>query len=244
MNVLIVGNSQAGCLKRAEAETPAASRAVSLHFHVVPGGTGPYLTVRDDRLQKTEAGRNFEARIFPPGAETMALSEFDAIVVSALGYIDGGFKFHNPIVSGAVLAEFEPIDNTREIVSEACHSLLVKSGLERQPGVKLLRSLAESYRGRILVQPFPYPSKSLRDRPDWSLRTLYGNYLGAHAWLHAAKDAALAALCEETGAELLAYPARDEEFWTNADLVRDSDLIHVNEKYGSFVLAQIEQALA
>ncbi|MFN3628236.1 MAG: hypothetical protein ACK4S3_10220, partial [Parvibaculum sp.] len=91
MRLLVVGNSQAGVLKQAHDIDPKVL-GVSPFFYVVPGGTGPYLRVENDRLVVTMSIDAFPPRIDPPEANA-PLSSFDAIVVSALGYADGGFQF-------------------------------------------------------------------------------------------------------------------------------------------------------
>ena len=78
----------------------------------------------------------FPPRIAPPEADAAPLSSFDAIVVSALGYADGGFQFRNPITTAAVLPDFVPKVGG-DSVSAAAFSYIVHGGLKPATGAHL-----------------------------------------------------------------------------------------------------------
>lgn len=249
MQVLIVGNSQASMLKQAHSSGLVATGSrLSLNFFVIPGGHGPYLTVRDDRMVVFGSNPDYPPYADPEDTPDRPLSGFDAVVVSALGYVDGGFAFNNPITTLATMPEFAPSPEAtaRELVSAACYRALVHSRLASHYGVRFLRELCDAFRGPVLVQPFPYASAALAEREDWRLRKDYDDYLGAHQIFATAKDAALASICDEAGARLLDYPDPEwrERAMTPAHLMRPGDCIHPTQEHGAMVLRQIVEALA
>lgn len=240
MKALLIGNSQAGALKRAHRIDPAAAEGLDVHFIVLPGGVGPFLSLRDDRLQVTPAGEGLERWVAPPETDQMPVSGFDVVLLCAIGYVEGGYRFTNPITTGVALAEFQPLADV-ELVSDACARELVRTGIERQPGTRLLRELGEALGRKVIVLPFPRPSDALAEREEWPLRRMYADWRGAHRFYMGASSAALKDICEECGVQLLAHPEGVSDLWTDRALMRD-DLIHANEAYGARVWAQIKQA--
>lgn len=248
MRVLVAGNSQAGCLRLALAGGLAApDPALDLEFLVVPGGTGPYLAVEDGRLAVTLKNERFPAYRFPPDAPDRPLADYDAVLVSALGYVDGGFAYENPVTAQGQLAEYGPkrMEPRRPLLSKSCYTEIVEHGLRSQRGFTFLRGLRAAFAGPVLVQPFPYPSDALAEREDWSLRQSHEDFLGAHRFLCRARDDRLAALCRALDVELLPCPdpAWQESCFTPRALMRDADCIHAEGAYGALVLRQVSQAL-
>lgn len=77
------------------------------------------------------------------------------------------------------------------------------------------------------------------------MRAYYSDFLGAHAFLTAARDACLASICSELGVTLLGPP---DPAWANSAftpraLMRDSDGVHGTIAYGAMVLGQVREAL-
>ncbi len=244
MRVLIAGNSQAGAMFRAaQGELRPDMGDVELYFYVIPGGTGPYFRVADDRLVVTSFNEQFPPYKDPPDVDQQDLSSFDAVVVSALGYIDGGFQYSNPIVSQGIVPEFDPLPEAagQPLISQATLRAVVRHGLLTQPGYTFLRELSKTYGGRILVQPFPHLSDYMLERDDWPLRKFYRDVEGANRYLAALRDDTNAEICKELGVELLDYPdpAFHETGFTPRRLMRDSDGLHPEAEYGAMVLSQI-----
>jgi hypothetical protein len=239
VRVLIVGNSQAGVLKSAHDANPGIL-GVDPFFFVVPGGTGPYMRAEDDRMIVTGTIEGFPPRINPPEADS-PLSTFDAVVVSALGYADGGWRYQNPITTSAFVPDFSP-KATGELASPAAFRQIVYGGLQKQLGFVFLDSLRATYRGPIILQPFPRLSERLPEREDWQLRRDYDNFLEMHHLIERARCDFLSAKAKELDIVLLPFPFEDP-WWTPATMMRDDDMVHVNVKYGSLVLEQIAHAL-
>ena len=248
VKVLVAGNSQASMLKVAWDRAPAARPAgLELYFHVTPGGQGPYMTVEDGRIAVTAQDPNFPPYAAPPETTGMPLSDFDAVVISALGYVSGGSRFNNPLTTLAAMPDFGPRGAlaTAELVSPACYAEMLQAGLADQHGLRFLRALGAGYDGTIVVQPFPYPSDALVGLAEWDMTRNYADPLGAHRVLQGARDAALETLCAAAGATLMPCP---DPAWraaglTPADLMRDTDHVHPTLRHGALVLEQIAATL-
>lgn len=245
MKILITGNSQAAALRKAGRDSVPLD-GVDLSYFVAPGGTGPHMTVGPDgRLQ--EHSRNTKAPPFsdPPGTEDVPMSQFDAIVISALGYVDGGVKFRGPFADGPFVAEFAPIDVTGEeaLVSKACFRE-VHASLTATPGFRFAADLRKHFAGPIIVQPMPYPSAESRSSPTWATRQRYRDAIGFNGFLATLTDRLLADFCAEHAMTLLPRPPETIEDgpFTGMAYMREGDGVHPNDLYGKLVLGQIHAA--
>lgn len=247
MKVLIAGNSQVGPLKVAHsAGSYDPSSGIVFEFYAVPGALGPSFDICDDRLKPIKFNAEYPPYATPAAKET-PLSTYDAVVVSALGYVDGGFAYWNDISLQSVVAEFKPhrVTATSPLVAQSCFKEILAFGLERHEGVQFLRKLSKSYSGRILVQPFPYASDALIDHAGWHVRSRYVDVLGFNRFLNDARDEIIQSICDETGAKMLPRPmlsAREAAF-TPAHLMSERDCLHPTEEYGAHVLEIIRKAL-
>lgn len=241
MKILVAGNSQAGALHLAlTGGLITTTDGVEIDFYVVPGGTGPTFAIDDGKLKVTAFNEKFPPRMDPPDTAAKPITGYDAILVSALGYVDGGFAYQNPIVSQGLVAEFGPKQDA-PLVSQSCLEDVVSHGLFIQAGFVFLRNLCRDYSGRIIVQPFPNLSELLLSREDWTIRKSYEDHAGFSRFLSAARDRALRKWCDAWGAELLDHP--DPAFvaagFTPRHLMRDSDGLHPQPEYGAMVLRQL-----
>lgn len=245
--VLVIGNSQAGALKRAHDAAPERWRArgLALHFFVAPGGIGPDFHLTDGRLVPGEVSPTHPPYDWPPGTRATPLAAFDAILVSALGYVDGGFAYRNPIPRCGILPEFGPLGQSaaRMPVSDRCFTEMMAALFERQPGIRTLRRLCAGSAVPVHVQPFPALSEAVAGHPDWGLAAMYRDPVAAHRFMLAAREGVLAAIAAETGARLLPDPApRTPEGFTPRALMRE-DGVHQADAYGARVLDRLAAAL-
>jgi hypothetical protein len=242
--VLVAGNSQARVLKLALPADRIVSD-VQFDFHVIPGGPGPDFEIKNDRLV---VGKSVNPKMppyaYPLEAAEALLSDYDAILVSALGYVDGGFAYTNPITQQGLVAEYGPKDNPHvsNLISEAVMREVVVSGLERHAGVRFLKKVTEVH-PNVIVQPFPNTSELVRDHPGWGLRAMYEDYLGFNRFLMAARDSALAHFCGKA-ARLLPPPFDVSSGFTPKHLMGTTDGLHAEVTYGGMVLRQVYEALA
>lgn len=242
MRLLVLGNSQAGALFSAYADRQLAN--IKIDFLVIPGGTGPTLTIRDGRPVPTRFVPEYPPYYSDSYVKSTVVSDYDAILISALGYVEGGFAFRNPISLQGLVAEFGPRKNdlAERLVSIAVLREIVWNGLKLQHGFTFLNELRACYSRRIIVQPFPLPSDAVRDRTDWNLAVCYEDPVAAHTQICSFRDDAVKALCLTAGAELLDLPDPSwrRSGFTPRALMRERDGIHMEKSYGHLVLDQID----
>jgi hypothetical protein len=249
VKVLFVGNSQLGCLKLALDETPDLLQGHEVHFQVFPGGEGPSFEMESGKLVpiKEAINPNFPPRVSPEEARDLPLDAYDAIVVSALGYVDGGFYYKNPATLQGQLHGYGPKKNelSNRPLSAACYRSLISGCLLSQHGFKFLSRLRENFGSRIIVQPFPLMSEIVKDHPDWPLNKMYEDPLGAHRFITQTRDEVLAAACDSASALLLAHPDENwkDRLFTPRELMGKGDGLHPLPAYGQKVLRQVAQVL-
>lgn len=250
MKVLIVGNSQASCLKTAHDLHPGILGSVAdIYFYVVPGGHGPAFSIENDCLNVPKGTFNpdFPPRVYPESTVTTLLSEYNAIVISALGYVDGGFVFNNPIVRQGVVHDFSPKENgiTNRPLSRRCYNQLVHSALTAQQGFQFLVRLRKHYSKKIILQPFPMISIAIRHHSDWPLNQLYEDSQAAHEFFSESRDVFLRKICTDLSVDLLPYPREEwlNDHFTPTEFMNTKDGLHPNEVYGKMVNEQIAKIL-
>jgi hypothetical protein len=248
VKLLIIGNSQAGALKRAwEARHNAAeTTGIEMFFNVIPGGIGPDFQVVDGRLAVGSHGEKFPPYCTPPVTIDMSLNDFDAILISALGHFDGGFAYTNQITRAAVLADCGPRGEAlkRAPVSDSCMGDLMAEMLELQPGIRTLRRVCAAYAGPIYVQRFPRISEAILEHANWGLRLWYEAPAKAHRILAELRDSAMEEIANDTGARLLDYPEFDHpRGFSPRAMMRDSDCIHQSDAYADLIIDQLCERL-
>lgn len=247
MKVLVLGNSQAGALKRAHDENPErlTDAGIDIGFFVIPGGWGPDLTVVDDHLVTGSTSATHPPYAAPKGIDRAPLSSFDAIVISSLGFFGGGYGFRNPVSASGALAQFKPrgVGLRQPLVSDRCMKEMAAAMSERQPGIRTLRALANCGIP-ILVQPWPRVSDDMLNQPEWGFRQWYAKPKAAYQFFARICDENLAAIAQETGAQILPRPEFGHPHgMTPAALMREIDGVHQSDQYGGFVLDIIKAQL-
>jgi hypothetical protein len=180
-----------------------------------------------------------------------SVNEYDLIVVSALGYIDGGFYYSNPIstLTNIAPAGLEVCNKSANpaLVSKNCfYQIAAAMFCPGMIGFRFVRQLRDVYGGDILVQPFPMLSEDILNREDWHLTKIYKNTFAANKFMLKIKDEFLLNFCAELHCSLLPYPDskwRDIGF-TPREYMSDHDCLHPTNSYGALVLAQIEDQLS
>jgi hypothetical protein len=248
VKILVLGNSQAGALKRSHDHRAAAFAAagIALHFHVIPGGAGPDVTVIDDMIVVGAVSPTHPPYVSPAGTDRMPISSFDAILICALGYTDGGFAFRNPIPVAGALAEFRPRAGAlaRPLVSDTCFAAMAGALLDAQPGMAAWRAVAKAFSGPVFLQPFPRLSEAVATHADWTVGQWYEDAIGMHRFLETVKDDYLARVAAETGTQLLPYPQPERaDMFTPAALMRPVDGVHQADLYGDMVLDALIAAI-
>lgn len=252
MKILIVGNSQSGCLKKALDASSANQFPLTekADWIVTPGGTGPYLEIRDNKLVVTRSDPRFPPR-FTPNSDILNIdiNSYSAVVICALGYIDGGFYYYNTISAdnNFPIASFarKIICDNEYPISECCFKDVAMNQLSMQPGFIFFDQLKKIYKGKIFVQPFPLLSSKIQTHENWHLAKIYEDPIPVNHFLLDLKDQYLKNLCEDNNVYLLPYP---DYSWrslgfTPSEFILDSDYLHPNNLYGKLVLTQIEKLI-
>jgi hypothetical protein len=253
MKILITGNSQAGCLKRAldsssEDQYPSLKKA---DWIVVPGGWGPSLKLNNERIEIHNFDPRHPPRYHPSESILNTLvGEYDLIVVSALGYIDGGFKYLNPI---STIANISPAglevrdDSIAPVpVSGSCfYEIAAAKFCPGMVGFNFLRQLRNSFGGKIIVQPFPLLSEEILNRDDWHLARIYKDPVAANQFMLKIKDDFLSSICSELSCCLLSYPNSQwrEAGFSPREYIHAYDCHHPTDSYGALILAQLESQI-
>lgn len=248
MKILVAGNSQGAVLHSAWRKNRSLFGSDhEIFFHCVPGGLGPSFEIQDDRLivPKQTVNPKLPPFAYPPGTEQMALGEFDAVLVSALGLLGGSIGSTYDLMSQGVLHRFRPRESADlpPPVSEGMYENIVDAMLAKQGGIRFLLRLAE-FPGLKIVQPMPRLSSRLLDDPDWLLNRLYYDAVGAMNFFEVCRQKSLRQLCNSVGAVLLDHPADalDESGMTRRDFIDHHDGIHPNERYAALVASQVIDA--
>ncbi|MGO1118614.1 hypothetical protein ACTL6U_07915 [Rhodovibrionaceae bacterium A322] len=221
-----------------------------LHVCLIMGASGPFVKAENDFLQLDIPREGIRSVLLPEGTLDWPLSSYDAIIVSALGYMDGGHMFDSLIQRRGVLPEFGPRADfaTGEVISDACMKRIVKSVWTRgHRGFKLIKAMRNTYSGPIFVQPYPRLSSCMQNQETWRLRTYYDDYLGAHAFFCRIQQDLLRELSQELDFHLLAYPEEaldpDNRDFSKVEFM-NKDMLHTLPDYSAFHLDEIAQKLA
>ena len=247
--LLVVGNSQAGPLKRAMDLWPQRfDHFASVSFFVTPGGCGPYVAVENGKMRATFVMKDLPPYWHPEEAATTPVSSYDAVLVSGLGYFDGGHAYINRASSLGLIHEFEPIPPpTREqpLVSKGCYFRMMQAVLSEHHGFQFARGLRSCFGGSIFVQPFPLHSDRFLEIEAWKLRDLYRKPLEMYRFLVNARDKILSDFCAQIGASLLSFPdpAWVQSGFTPRTFMPSKDDLHPGADYGALVLDQLQRAV-
>lgn len=249
MKILVVGNSQAGCLKKAldHAEEREFSAMKTADWIVIPGGTGPNLSIEDNQFKIKSFDPRFPPR-YSPNKEILSsdINDYDLIIISALGYIDGGFFYSNKIANDPInpLSSFKrKARKEYEFpLSKSCFREVMINRLGMQPGFLFYNQLKTVYTGKILVQPFPMLSSDIEFHEGWHLAHIYKNPKEVNCFLLDLKDDYLRSICNTKNTYLLPYPNKSWRLdgFTPSNFVAESDYLHPKQAYGEAVLLQLE----
>lgn len=243
MKILVVGNSNVGTLVRAYSGIQN-DKGHEFCFFSVPGGTGPALRFRDSVLELIPGSEHavHKAYSFPSGCFDGEYKKYDAIIISALGYICGGFSYDYSIMTRNYTILDEVVDGfCPRFVSLEEQKFLFYKFLDRQSGFHFLRDLLQSdYSGKVILQKFPRLSAACINNNNWkpSLRiknidAMYSRYL---KWL----DEYIGEYSRYGQFTLLDDPLVDyvNGVYTPISLM-EADGAHANSAFGKIIFDQI-----
>ena len=243
-SLLVAGNSQAGALRNAiNQPTPGGIAGVEVSFCFAAGGFGPNIQLIDGCPHVVPDSEKFPSQYFPDTAASRPISTYDVIVISALGYVDGGYAHLNSIVAQGCPWRYDPAE-TAQLVSEACWRATVRHMLAGHFGSAFARSLRAHFAGLIIVQAFPPLSELVKAHEHWRLRAVTRDPVALALALRDIQQAHLEDLCRDIGASLLSPPT---EALTADGFLKERfskpDFIHCKPEFGQLVWDQIRDQL-
>lgn len=245
MRLLVLGTSDAGALLRAHLnDRSLLAHCDEVAFFAIPGGTGPDVELRGDRLVVREGASDHAAFKWPSRLELTSLREWDVVVISALGLVDTGYAYDFCGTQQGLLFDCRPRATAQlPLVSRACYRSTVHAMLARHAGVRFARDLRAALGGRVLIQPTPLLSSDVPEHEGWPLTRLYEEAGRANRFFTETRLAFLEQFAAGIGAELLPIPDPTwlRDGFTPAALMDPRDGVHGNEHYGRLVLLQIAE---
>jgi len=256
MKVCVIGNSHVAALVSGFA-TISGESDCELDFYAIPGGHEPQLFIEHGRLRPHNPDALVQTTVTDAKVDGLDLGSFKAVVVSACGL----FAARNENIVPDPLAHplgtvcsvdwvessATPWPTGTQFVSTAVFDAVVESYVLRHASMTTVRMLGKLFGGRIILQPWPAPSRSLQDNGSWFVNVGYGAG-GKRAWRDFMRSQyrALKKATAELGSAftLLPYPVAgplDDGFMDPA--LCDTDPWHGNSIYGGKVLRQIWDAL-
>jgi hypothetical protein len=256
MRVCVIGNSHVAALVSGWAAA-SPQRGIEFDFYAIPGGHEPKLIAENSRLWPHDPDARLQTTIAGAESEGLDLASFDAVVMSACGLFAARNEnivpdpMAHPLGSVCMADWLEPGAAAwpagTQFVSTAVFDAVVESYVRRHASMIAVALLAEVFGSRVILQPWPAPSRALHDNGSWFLNVGYGAG-GRPAWRDFMRSQyrALERVSTELGSRftLLRYPVAgplDDGFMTE-DLC-DGDPWHANATYGGLVLGQIYDAL-
>ncbi len=250
MKLLLIGNSQLSCIKQAFDKYGFSNSEHQLYFYIMPGGWGPSFNIENGLLKVNPVAvvNDFPPTYFPDDVLINQVESYDLILVSALGHYDGGFKYINDssFLLQGVVPELGLKDSglSSPVVSKSCISEMMNAFfMDYQLGFKFIRHLRANYSGKILLQPFPLLSESVKLRSDWLINLNYLDPLATNLYFLSLKDRLIVDFCLRENITVLDYPSDEWRSlgFTPANYMSEIDGIHPTPEYGKMILDQLQK---
>jgi len=251
VRICVVGNSHAAALKNALATGDSAAGA-HVDFFVMPGGSGPHLHAEGARLFAAPDRKDkLFSTILGAAASGLDLETFDAVVVSAAGLPShrNGDPTHilNQLALGSLVHDRNA---NRQLVSENAMTRAMENALEASANVAAIRLIRSVFRGQIIIQVCPLPTRAITaykadgDRGS-NLASQYGDKVWPFlSWYYGRQIRLIHACAAQLDARVI---APDESFIAAGQTpskYRTPDPWHMNTAYGRRVLKQAFAALS
>ncbi len=247
MKTAVVGNSHTKAIQ--SAVRLALRRPPSeIDFHLI----GPHWEIeRSDRA----AGPRLWGEPRTDDAPGIDIGQYGQILISACGvwaarneFVESDDRPTNHPLGLMARADWEPVDGVApaglQLVSAAVFRATIESWVRRGAMTRLAVGLGEHFEGRILVQPWPAPSRALKTDSGWFMNRWYG-VNSPRAWLDYFTDqnAAIRQVAAEIGSRCIVLddPAEGSRLDGFAEARwRGADPWHGTREYGALVLDQLE----
>ncbi len=250
MKTAIVGNSH----------SKAIQSALRMDLRRPPSEIDFHLIGHHWQLERSDrAGEAPRTRLWgePRTAEVpgIDIDQYGQVLISACGvwaarneFVEGDDRPTTHPLGLIARADWRPIDGeapaSLQLVSAAVFKATMESWVRRGAMMRLAVGLAEHFDGRIVLQPWPAPSRALKTDAGWFMNRWYGAN-GPRAWFDyfVVQNAAIRQVAEEIGSRcvLLDHPTEDSRLDGFAEACwRGADPWHGNRDYGAMVLDQLE----
>jgi hypothetical protein len=249
--IALIGNSHSIAIRSAIEEDPA------LYSNVICFNAFTQTFERRNDPQGQDPRIAFKS-IRGDVESVIRLADFELFVVSAGGW----WAARNPHLQGrgpnhplAQVARPEWAHGSTKLprtpktwVSLAAFNETVRGWVSQQAISQLLRFLCIECGRKVVLQPWPAPSRIVKRDPKWLMNAWYGRN-GPRAWrdFFVAQRLALRQLVAELAgnATLLEYPRKGIllDGFMDESLCSDTDPFHGNVAYGRLVLKQLEPLL-
>lgn len=246
MNVLFVGNSLLISLYRLYIKNnKILGENIQSSFAIDIGGWGPGIKILDNKIVPSDrSNKEKYPDVFSPESvlET-PISNYDVIIVVALGYLCVGLEKEPNITTFRQVYQFQPVENNLSNIpiSKAALIEAVNGYFESQSGIKFLDFLSD-YKGRVIVLEQPLFNELIKNDSDWSLSKIYKDPVSAVLFFQELRRKFLLNKCEKLGYTLINAlfedftPAQYKCAW-------DKDYFHTGDNYGNLLYDQIRQVL-
>ncbi|MCI4678315.1 hypothetical protein K9U39_08005 [Rhodoblastus acidophilus] len=256
MKVCVIGNSHVAALREALGDGKRRGGR-DVDFYALPGGGQPIIAAKGDRLIPVAPQRPVVTDVEGAETEGLRFAAYDALALSACGlfaarniFIERDPAIHpcGAFACPAWLEDAPEPAGGERIVSKSAFDAIVEAYIRSHGSIRLAQLLAREFKGQVLIQPWPAPSRALASDSGWFLNQRHGSR-GPLAWkaFFTAQRRALANISRELGARftLLDYPlpeTLDDGFMEPRWCIHDP--WHANATYGELVWDQIDAALA
>jgi hypothetical protein len=248
-NILFIGQSTLAAIYEAFKVDRVFSSEINTSWLAFPGGEGPdYEIIKGVPRPRVPPFLTFNLPTsYPSEAENSSLDVYDLVVVSSLGWIDGGSAFPwCPAEKQGLIYKFKPKFNNGSsneiLISEACYERIIKNWLHGQGGFKFLKDLRNNFKAKIILCRFPQPSEKLIEDEKWPLNLMYDNSLEAHDFFSQIRNHVVEEYSKSLEIDLLPFPPSRVKNFTNHEMM-NVDAIHGNIEYAQFILNQINNVL-
>jgi len=254
LNICIVGNSHVAALK----QSTFSLNCTTLDYYAIPGGGAPDLIVINGKVfpdYKSDKGVTYPN--FEPGAWVISnipyvemnglnLNSYDLILYCGVGLPALRSSNKNPL-NQVLCYPFLPKNHekttcNKHIVSQNSYKELLFDELEYTANLCTLKLLHENFKGDIVLQHFPVPSRTLLTQKDF-------DYSGSSSipkfikWYYEQQINFVKKLIGEyDNVSYLfdVFELVDESGMTGLKFGSPSDAWHMNDLYGDEVLKRLQ----
>ena len=251
MKICVIGNSHVAAIKKAAHLLDISN----IDFYAIPGAGAPDLICENGKVfpdyssskgvtyPSFKEGEWVTSNIPSVEKQGLKLSNYDCILYSGVGLPALRSTNINPLnqVFCSSYISFNDLNTNMPLVSHYCFGKLLDYELDNNASISSLKLLMDNFKGQILVQHFPLPSKSVLEQEDFI-------YKNSHRieeliyWYFSKQVGYIKKLLNKFGnADYLfdVFELADKSGFTNEQYAQMQDAWHMNEHYGVEILQRL-----